>query len=70
MPEPGLCGSCVECRVVQTGRSTFFLCERSRTDSRYRRYPVIPVTTCAGYVQAAGVAATATPTRADDGAAR
>ena len=53
MAEPGLCGSCVACRVVQTGRSTFYLCERSRTDPRYRRYPVIPVCSCAGFEAAA-----------------
>jgi hypothetical protein len=57
MPEPGLCGSCVACRVVQTGRSTFYLCERSRTDPRYRRYPVIPVRSCAGFEPGAAAVA-------------
>lgn len=52
MSDPGLCGSCAECRVVPTGRSTFYLCERSRRDPRYRRYPVIPVRHCAGHVDA------------------
>ena len=49
MSEPGLCGTCAACRVVETGRSTFYLCERSRTDPRFRRYPVIPVRSCPGY---------------------
>jgi hypothetical protein len=56
MSDPGLCGSCVECRLVTTGRSTFYLCERSRSDPRYRRYPPIPVRQCAGYVAATSVA--------------
>lgn len=56
MYEPGLCGRCAECRVVRTGRSTFYLCERSRTDPRYRRYPVIPVRQCAGFVEGAAAA--------------
>lgn len=59
MSEPGLCGSCAECRVVPTGRSTFYLCERSRSDPRYRRYPVIPVRHCAGYVEADAVSTVA-----------
>jgi hypothetical protein len=45
----GLCGTCRLCRQVETGRSTFFLCERSFTDPRYRKYPVLPVTVCPGY---------------------
>jgi hypothetical protein len=27
----------------------FYLCERSRTDPRYRKYPVLPVVACPGY---------------------
>lgn len=52
MSEPGLCGTCAECRRVHTGRSTFYLCERSRIDPGFRRYPVIPVRRCGGYVPA------------------
>ena len=45
----GLCESCAHSRVVQTGRSTFYLCERSREDPRYPRYPALPVMQCPGY---------------------
>jgi GNAT superfamily N-acetyltransferase len=37
-------------QVITSARgSHFFLCERSRTDARYPRYPRLPVLTCAGY---------------------
>ena len=61
MSEPGLCGRCVACRVIQTGRSTFYLCERSRTDPRFRRYPPIPVRSCAGFEPAPAAAASGAP---------
>jgi hypothetical protein len=35
--------------VRNTRGSTFSLCERSRTDRRYPRYPRLPVLTCAGH---------------------
>jgi hypothetical protein len=35
---------------VRTGRgSVFTLCERSRTDSSFPKYPRVPVTECRGY---------------------
>lgn len=48
-PQPGLCGSCLHCRQVKTGRSVFYLCERSFTDARFVRYPRLPVVACPGY---------------------
>ncbi len=48
-PHPGLCGTCRHCRRVETGRSVFYLCERSLDDPRYRKYPVLPVVACPGY---------------------
>jgi hypothetical protein len=37
--------------VVETRRgSRFYMCERSRTDPAYPRYPRLPVTRCAGFV--------------------
>ena len=46
----GLCDRCRYQRLVSTTRgSTFSLCERSRTDPAYPRYPRLPVKTCAGY---------------------
>lgn len=49
MTDPGLCGDCRHCRLVDSGRSVFYLCERSRDDARYRKYPPIPVCACTGY---------------------
>lgn len=46
----GLCATCRHRRTVTSGRgSRFVLCERSRTDPRFPRYPPLPVLACAGY---------------------
>ncbi|MGZ5308560.1 MAG: hypothetical protein ACXWDQ_03710 [Solirubrobacterales bacterium] len=46
----GLCDSCAYQRIVRNTRgSRFSLCERSRTDPAYPRYPRLPVTRCRGY---------------------
>jgi len=46
----GMCGSCVHRREVPNTRgSVFHLCERSRKDPAYPRYPQLPVLSCAGY---------------------
>jgi hypothetical protein len=46
----GLCADCRHHRLVTSGRgSTFLLCERSRLDRRFPRYPSLPVLACAGY---------------------
>jgi hypothetical protein len=46
----GLCGTCVHQRLVHTTRgSTFSLCERSRSDPAYPRYPRLPVLACPGH---------------------
>ena len=46
----GLCESCRHQRVVRNTRgSSFSLCERSREDDRYPRYPRLPVSSCPGY---------------------
>jgi len=46
----GLCDSCLHQRVVRNTRgSAFSLCERSRTDAAYPRYPPIPVLACPGH---------------------
>ena len=57
-PAPGLCGACRASRIVVSGRgSTFRLCERSATDARYPRYPVLPVLACPGFELADGAPA-------------
>jgi hypothetical protein len=49
-PRAGLCDSCAHQRVVRNTRgSTFSLCERSREDTAYPRYPRLPVLECPGY---------------------
>ena len=46
----GLCDSCVHQRIVRNTRgSVFSLCERSRTDPAFPRYPRMPVLACRGH---------------------
>jgi hypothetical protein len=46
----GLCAACVHAKLVVTGRgSRFVLCDRSRTDPRFPRYPTLPVVACTGF---------------------
>jgi len=53
MPAPvpvGLCDTCHHQRLVPNTRgSVFSLCERSKTDPAYPRYPRLPVQECPGY---------------------
>jgi hypothetical protein len=50
----GLCDSCAHVRAVTSARgSTFLLCERSKSDPRYPKYPPQPVVRCAGFEPAA-----------------
>jgi hypothetical protein len=52
-PSVGLCDSCLQQRLVPNTRgSVFSLCERSKTDPAYPRYPRIPVLSCPGFEQA------------------
>jgi hypothetical protein len=49
-PPAGLCDSCAHQRIVRNTRgSSFSLCERSKTDPAYPRYPRLPVVECPGY---------------------
>jgi len=49
-PPAGLCDSCAHQRIVKNTRgSVFSLCERSRTDASFPRYPRLPVKRCRGY---------------------
>ena len=46
----GLCAGCRHGRVITSDRgSEFWLCERSRIDPAYPRFPRLPVLVCAGY---------------------
>lgn len=49
-PAAGLCSLCVHARVVASARgSRFWLCELAKTDTRFRRYPSLPVLRCDGF---------------------
>ncbi|MFN8586607.1 MAG: hypothetical protein U0704_02310 [Candidatus Eisenbacteria bacterium] len=45
----GLCATCAHVRLVTTPRSEFVLCERSKLDPAYPRYPRLPVLACPGW---------------------
>lgn len=46
----GLCADCVYSRNVKSDRgSVFLLCELSRKDQRFAKYPQLPVLSCPGY---------------------
>lgn len=50
MSRNGLCDGCRHQRLVPNTRgSVFSLCERSREDPAYPRYPRIPVLSCPGF---------------------
>jgi hypothetical protein len=49
---PGLCGDCVHARIIKSDRgSTFVQCELSYTDTRFEKYPRLPVVSCSGYAK-------------------
>ena len=51
--QAGLCDSCKHQKLVRTTRgSVFSMCERSKIDPGYPKYPRLPVKECAGYVSA------------------
>jgi len=45
----GLCARCRHARIVETRRSGFWLCDRSRYDPSYARYPRLPMRACPGH---------------------
>jgi hypothetical protein len=46
----GLCSHCRHSQVIESSKgSVFWLCELSKTDPRYPKYPRLPVLSCAGY---------------------
>lgn len=46
---PSRCETCANVREVRTARSRFLLCELSRTNAAYPKYPRQPVVHCEGY---------------------
>jgi hypothetical protein len=50
----GLCASCTHAHLVVSSRgSTFYLCRLADHDPAFRRYPVLPVTSCRGFMSEA-----------------
>jgi putative YjhG/YagF family dehydratase len=50
MIDPGLCAGCLYRREVRSDKGAVFtLCRRGLNDSRYPKYPRIPVLRCAGF---------------------
>jgi hypothetical protein len=48
----GLCSDCLHARAIQSAKgSQFMLCKLSETDSRFPKYPPLPVLSCSGYKQ-------------------
>ena len=48
--DAGLCATCSHRQIVRSARgSEFVLCRLSFTDSRFPKYPPLPVVACAGY---------------------
>jgi hypothetical protein len=46
----GLCANCRFMRKIESDRgSIFYLCQLSATDSRFPKYPRLPVLQCLGY---------------------
>ena len=46
----GLCALCSHHRITGNVRgSRFYLCERSKNDARFPRYPPLPVLSCPGF---------------------
>jgi hypothetical protein len=46
----GLCESCKHMRRITSDRgSVFYLCELSKVDLRFPKYPRLPVLSCTGY---------------------
>jgi hypothetical protein len=47
---PGLCEDCTHARRIESDRgSVFFLCQLALIDSRFKKYPRLPVLSCPGY---------------------
>ena len=53
-PRAGLCDRCRHQRVIGNTRgSSFSLCERSKVDPGYPKYPRLPVRECEGFEERA-----------------
>ncbi|MCC7014079.1 MAG: hypothetical protein IT454_16095 [Planctomycetes bacterium] len=49
-PSQGLCPQCAHVRRIESAKgSVFWMCEKSRDDPRYPRYPAQPRMVCPGF---------------------
>jgi len=49
-PNPGLCRDCQHARRIESDRGSVFIqCQLSFEDSRFAKYPRLPVLSCSGY---------------------
>ncbi len=49
-PIIGLCANCRHVNVIKSAKGSFFvMCGLAKTDSRFEKYPLLPVFQCAGY---------------------
>ncbi len=56
-PAIGLCLTCRHAAKIESSKgSTFLLCQLSKTDQRFPKYPRLPVLACCGYNHKASVA--------------
>lgn len=49
----GLCARCRHARTVTSRTTVYWLCERSKTDPRFVKYPRLPVLECPGFEEGA-----------------
>lgn len=45
----GLCARCRHSRIVRSRTSLFWMCELSKTDPSFEKYPRLPVLACVGF---------------------
>lgn len=46
----GICSTCRHARTIRSAKgSEFWLCERSKIDPRFSKYPRLPVRACPGF---------------------
>jgi hypothetical protein len=54
-PPDSTIGLCLRCRhaaaIKSTRNNVYYLCERSKTDPQFPKYPRLPVLSCSGFEQ-------------------
>ena len=56
MKGSGLCKDCRHCKLIESDKgSKFLLCQLSKVDPRFAKYPRLPVMQCTGYLKSTAV---------------